>query len=51
MGAAEARGSSTLVYTAAYVLVAPAADLRYLTWPIVAAPLALAFAPCRSPKT
>ena len=43
--------ASTLVYAAAYVLVAPAADLRYLTWPIVAAPLALAFALCRSPKT
>ena len=38
---------SALVYAAAYVVLAPAADLRYLTWPIVAAPLALAFASSR----
>jgi len=28
----------------AFLPLAPAADLRYLTWPIVAGPLALAFA-------
>ena len=42
---------STLVYAVAYVVLAPAAELRYLTWPIVAAPLALTFALSRSPQT
>jgi len=27
-----------------FLPLAPAADLRYLTWPVVAGPLALAFA-------
>jgi hypothetical protein len=35
---------SALLYALGYLPLAPAADLRYLTWPIVAAPLALAFA-------
>ena len=37
-------GASALLYALGYLPLAPAADLRYLTWPIVAAPLALAFA-------
>ncbi|HMA30395.1 MAG TPA: hypothetical protein VKT00_01130 [Casimicrobiaceae bacterium] len=36
--------SSALLYAATFVLFAPGAELRYLTWPIVAGPLALAFA-------
>jgi hypothetical protein len=35
---------SALLYAAGFVLLAPGAELRYLTWPIVAGPLALAFA-------
>jgi hypothetical protein len=35
---------SALLYALGYLPLAPAVDLRYLTWPIVAAPLALAFA-------
>jgi len=48
---ALAVAGSALAYAAAYVFLAPAADLRYLTWPIVAAPLAFAFALSRSPQT
>ena len=41
---ALAVSSSALLYAATFVLIAPGAELRYLTWPIVAGPLALAFA-------
>jgi hypothetical protein len=41
---ALAIGGGALLYAAGYLPLAPAADLRYLTWPIVAAPVALAFA-------
>ena len=41
---ALAASGSALLYALSYVPLAPAADLRYLTWPIVAAPIALAFA-------
>ena len=41
---AIAISASALLYAVSYVPLAPAADLRYLTWPIVAAPIALAFA-------
>jgi hypothetical protein len=41
---ALAVSSAALLYAAGYLPLAPAADLRYLTWPIVAGPLALAFA-------
>jgi hypothetical protein len=41
---ALAISTGALLYAAGYVPLAPAADLRYLTWPIVAGPLALAFA-------
>ena len=41
---ALAVSSSALLYAATLLLVAPSAELRYLTWPIVAGPLALAFA-------
>jgi hypothetical protein len=41
---AVAVSSGALLYSATYLPLAPAADLRYLTWPIVAGPLALAFA-------
>jgi hypothetical protein len=40
LGAAFAGGA--LLYAAALLPLAPAADLRYLTWPIVAGPLMLA---------
>ena len=36
--------SSALLYVATFVVFAPGAELRYLTWPIIAGPLALAFA-------
>ena len=36
--------SSALLYVATFVVLAPGAELRYLTWPIIAGPLALAFA-------
>jgi hypothetical protein len=45
---ALAISSSALLYAAAFIPLAPSADLRYLTWPIVAAPLSLAFALSRS---
>lgn len=48
---AIAVAGSALAYAAAYVLIAPAADLRYLTWPVVAAPLAAAFALSRPHET
>lgn len=35
-------GSSALLYAAGFTLAAPGAELRYLTWPIIAGPLALA---------
>ena len=35
---------SALLYTASFVVLAPSTELRYLTWPIVSAPLVLAFA-------
>ncbi|HEX7328686.1 MAG TPA: hypothetical protein VF428_09135 [Casimicrobiaceae bacterium] len=41
---AIAVGASAIVYTLPLVLLAPSAELRYLTWPIVAGPLALLFA-------
>jgi hypothetical protein len=41
---ALAVSSSALLYAAGFLPLAPAADLRYLTWTIVAGPLALAFA-------
>ena len=41
---AIAVGVSAIVYTLPLVLLAPGAELRYLTWPIVAGPLALLFA-------
>ena len=34
--------SSALLYAGSFFVLAPSAELRYLTWPIVAAPLALA---------
>lgn len=40
---AVAVSGSALLYAASFLPLAPAADLRYLTWPIVAGPLALAF--------
>jgi hypothetical protein len=45
---ALAAAVSALLYAASYVPLAPAADLRYLTWPIVAAPIAVAFALSRA---
>jgi hypothetical protein len=36
--------ASALLYALSFLPLAPSADLRYLTWPIVAGPLALAFA-------
>ena len=33
--------SSSLVYAASFLVLAPSVELRFLTWPIVAAPLAL----------
>jgi hypothetical protein len=36
--------ASALLYALTFLPLAPSADLRYLTWPIVAGPLALAFA-------
>ncbi|HJU23856.1 MAG TPA: hypothetical protein VJ891_15225, partial [Casimicrobiaceae bacterium] len=41
---ALAIAGGALLYAAGYLPLAPAADLRYLTWTIVAAPIALAFA-------
>ena len=41
---ALAISGGALLYAAGYLPLAPAADLRYLTWTIVAAPIALAFA-------
>jgi hypothetical protein len=50
---ALAISGGALLYAAGYLPLAPAADLRYLTWTIVAAPIALAFAwratQCASP--
>ena len=37
-------GSAALLYAAGFLPLAPAAELRYLTWTIIAAPLAIAFA-------
>ena len=37
-----AAAASALGYAAGFVFLAPGAELRYLTWPIVLAPLALA---------
>lgn len=39
---AVAVSASALLYAASFLPLAPGADLRYLTWPIVAGPLALA---------
>ena len=39
---AVAVSGSALLYAASFLPLAPSADLRYLTWPIVAGPLALA---------
>ncbi len=36
--------ASALLYAAGFLVLAPSAELRYLTWPIVSAPLALALA-------
>ena len=36
--------ASALLYAAGFVVLAPGAELRYLTWPVVVAPLALAMA-------
>ena len=33
--------SSSLAYAASFVILAPSAELRFMTWPIVAAPLAI----------
>ena len=41
---AAAFSAGALLYAAALLPLAPAADLRYLTWPIVASPLMLALA-------
>ena len=41
---AMAIAASALLYASTFVPLAPGAELRYLTWPIVAGPLALAFA-------
>jgi hypothetical protein len=41
---AAAFAAGALLYAAALLPLAPAADLRYLTWPIVAGPLMLALA-------
>lgn len=41
---AVATSCSALIYAASFLLLAPSAELRYLTWPIVAAVPALAFA-------
>lgn len=41
---AIAAAASALAYTFPFVLLAPGAELRYLTWPIVAGPLALLLA-------
>jgi hypothetical protein len=38
---ALAVSTSALFYSASFFVLAPSAELRYLTWPIVAAPLAL----------
>lgn len=38
---ALAVSTSALLYSASFFVLAPSAELRYLTWPIVAAPLAL----------
>jgi hypothetical protein len=45
---AVAISASALLYALAFFPLAPSADLRYLTWPIVAGPLALAFALLRA---
>lgn len=41
---ALAVASSALLYVATFVVFAPGAELRYLTWPIIAGPLALTLA-------
>lgn len=41
---AIAIAASALLYAATFVWLAPGAELRYMTWPIAAGPLALAFA-------
>lgn len=41
---ALAVSGAALLYALGFLPLAPAADLRYLTWTIVAGPLALAFA-------
>jgi len=41
---AMAISASALLYALSFFPLAPSTDLRYLTWPIVAGPLALAFA-------
>ncbi|HEX6792888.1 MAG TPA: hypothetical protein VF304_03475 [Casimicrobiaceae bacterium] len=44
---AIAIAASALLYASTFVPLAPGAELRYLTWPIVAGPIALAFAVSR----
>lgn len=41
---AAAASGGALLYAASFLPLAPAAELRYLTWPIIAGPLALALA-------
>ena len=41
-GLALGISASALLYAASFFVLAPSAELRYLTWPIVTAPLALA---------
>lgn len=41
---ALAISSGALLYAASFLPLAPSSELRYLTWPIIAGPLALAFA-------
>jgi len=48
---AFAAALSMLLYAGSFLVLAPSAELRYLTWPIVAAPLALALAVMRRPRT
>ncbi len=45
---ALAVSSSALFYAASFIVLAPGAELRYLTWPIVAGPLALMFSLTRA---
>lgn len=45
---ALALSTSALLYAASFLVLAPGAELRYLTWPIVAGPLALMFSLTRA---